>query len=160
MEQETIELDTRLGKRSVDPSRFIVFPRGLVGFETEQKFVLLQIKPEAPLLVLQSVTTPQFGLLVTDPKLFLPDFLPRVSDSEMHLLGLDDLSKAAILVTVSIPQGEPEKASLHLTGPIVINHISCIGVQITQNDMSGPTNITLSSFGEAKQAENSASTSS
>lgn len=65
MEQENkiIEIDTRLGRRSIDSSRIIYFPKGLVGFETEQRFVLLQIRADAPLLVLQSVTTPQLGYL-------------------------------------------------------------------------------------------------
>ena len=150
MEQEhtTIEIDTRLGKRSVDTSRIIEFPRGLVGFETEQRFVLLQIKPGAPLLVLQSVTSPQLGLLVTEPKCFLDDYEPHVSEAELNVLGLSDLSQAAVLVTVSIPQGEPAKATLNLTGPIVINHVTCIGLQIPQNDMAGPTRVNLYTLSE------------
>jgi len=155
MEQKIVELDTRLGKRYVEPSRFITFPRGLVGFETEQQFVLLQIKPDAPLLVLQSVQTPQLGLLVTDPKCFLPDFLPRVNEAEMTLLGLSDIHEAAMLVTVSIPQGEPEKATLNLTGPIIINHISCIGVQVPQNDITGSTRLDLCSFAAASEKSDS-----
>lgn len=143
MEQKTIEIETRLGRRSIDTARIIAFPRGLVGFETEQQFVLLQIKPDAPLLVLQSLRTPQLGLLVTDPKYFIEDFTPRVSEAELAVLGLSDLTDAAILVTVSIPQGEPEKATLNLTGPIIVNHVTCIGIQIPQNDISGPARVSL-----------------
>ena len=143
MEQKTIEIETRLGRRSIDTARIIAFSRGLVGFETEQQFVLLQIKPDAPLLVLQSLRTPQLGLLVTDPKYFIEDFTPRVSEAELAVLGLSDLTDAAILVTVSIPQGEPEKATLNLTGPIIVNHVTCIGIQIPQNDISGPARVSL-----------------
>lgn len=156
MEQKIVEIETRLGRRSVDASRIITFPRGLVGFESEQRFVLLQIKDDAPLLVLQSVQTPQLGLLVTDPKSFMPDFQPRVSDSERTMLGLKDLTEAAILVTVSIPPGEPERATLNMTGPIVINYLSCVGMQIPQNDMPGPAQVNLNSL--VQSAQNNAST--
>ncbi|MBQ7609376.1 MAG: flagellar assembly protein FliW [Desulfovibrionaceae bacterium] len=153
MEKNLVEIDTRLGKRSVDASRFITFPRGLIGFENEQQFVLLQIRPDAPLLVLQSVHTPQLGFLVTDPRCFLPDYMPRVSDAELSLLDIADLHDAAILVTVSIPMGEPEKATLNLTGPIIINHICCTGLQIPQNDISGPARVNLYSFEKSDQSE-------
>lgn len=152
MEQEktTIEIDTRLGKRNVDPTKFIEFPRGLVGFEGEHRFVLLQIKPGAPLLVLQSVNTPQLGLLVTDPKCFLDDFVPQVNEAEKSLLQIKDLNDVAVLVTVTIPLGEPSKATLNLTGPIIVNHYSCIGLQVPQNDINGPSRVSLYSLGEAE----------
>ena len=158
MEQEhtTIEIDTRLGKRSVDTSKIITFPRGLVGFEDEQQFVLLQIRPDAPLLVLQSVKSPHLGLLVTDPKCFIEDYSPHVSEAELSLLGLTDLQEAALLVTVTIPQGEPEKATLSLTGPIIVNYVTCVGVQIPQNDITGPARVNLY-VQKSKQEEESAS---
>ena len=154
MEQENtiIEIDTRLGRRSIDTSRIIHFPKGLVGFEAEQRFVLLQIKPDAPLLVLQSVTSPQLGLLVTEPKCFLDEYTPHVTEAEMTMLGLTSLDDAAILVTVSIPQGEPENATLSLTGPIIINHVSCTGMQVPQNDITGPARVNLYATPKASQA--------
>ncbi|MBQ7739115.1 MAG: flagellar assembly protein FliW [Desulfovibrionaceae bacterium] len=155
MEQEktTIEIDTRLGKRNVDPTKFIEFPRGLVGFEGEHRFVLLQIKPGAPLLVLQSVQNPQLGLLVTDPRCFLDDFVPQVNEAEKSLLQIKDLNDAAILVTVTIPLGEPTKATLNLTGPIIINHYSCIGLQVPQNDIKGPGRVNLYSLGDQESRD-------
>ena len=161
MEQEntTIELDTRLGRRIVDANRVIEFPRGLVGFEDEHRFVLLQIRPEAPLLVLQSVQNEHLGLLVADPLLFLDSYTPQINEAEKSLLQITDLKDAAILVTVFIPQGEPAKATLSLTGPIVINHRSCIGVQIPQNDISGPSRICLGDL-QKKQEDTSEEASS
>lgn len=155
MEQEitTIEIDTRLGKRIVDVSRIIEFPRGLVGFEDEHRFVLLQIKPDAPLLVLQSVQNPHLGLLVADPLLFLESYTPQINEAELSLLQISDLKDAAILVTVSIPQGEPSKASLSLTGPIIINHHSCVGIQIPQNDIQGPSRVSLYDLQNAKSSD-------
>ena len=128
-----IEIDTRLGRRCIDADKVIHFPRGLAGFENERDFILLQIRPDAPLLILQSVTTPVVGLLVADPYSFFDkSYAPQVSDAEKQLLSIESLEQAALLVTVSIPAGAPEKAVLNLTGPIVINFESRVGLQIPQ----------------------------
>ena len=128
-----IEIDTRLGRRCIDTDKVIRFPRGLAGFENERDFILLQIRPEAPLLILQSVNTPVVGLLVADPYSFFDrSYAPQVGDAEKQLLNIESLDQAALLVTVSIPAGAPEKAVLNLTGPIVINFEMRVGLQIPQ----------------------------
>ena len=128
-----IEIDTRLGRRCIDAEKVIHFPRGLAGFENERDFILLQIRPDAPLLILQSVTTPVVGLLVADPYSFFDkSYAPQVSEAEKQLLSIESLDQAALLVTVSIPAGAPEKAVLNLTGPIVINFEMRVGLQIPQ----------------------------
>ena len=128
-----IEIDTRLGRRCINADKVIHFPRGLAGFENEWDFILLQIRPDAPLLILQSVTTPVVGLLVADPYSFFDkSYAPQVSEAEKQLLSIESLDQAALLVTVSIPAGAPEKAVLNLTGPIVINFEMRVGLQIPQ----------------------------
>ncbi len=128
-----IEIDTRLGRRCINADKVIHFPRGLAGFENERDFILLQIRPDAPLLILQSVTTPVVGLLVADPYSFFDkSYAPQVSEAEKQLLSIESLDQAALLVTVSIPAGAPEKAVLNLTGPIVINFEMRVGLQIPQ----------------------------
>ena len=78
-----IEIDTRLGRGCINADKVIHFPRGLAGFENERDFILLQIRPDAPLLILQSVTTPVVGLLVGDPYSFFDkSFAPQVSEAE------------------------------------------------------------------------------
>jgi len=128
-----IEIDTRLGRRCIDADKVIHFPRGLAGFENERDFILLQIRPEAPLLILQSVNTPVVGLLVADPYSFFDkSYAPQVGDAEKQLLGIESLEQAAVLVTVSIPAGAPENAVINLTGPIVINYEARMGLQVPQ----------------------------
>ena len=142
MEKQEREIDTRLGRRVVDMDRVIHFPQGLVGFEEEREFVLLQLRPDAAMLILQSMKTPQLGLLVTDPFSFIDTFKPVVGEAEMKLLQLENLEEAAILVTVAIPNGQPDNATLNLAGPIVINHMARIGIQVPQNG-DGPSRINM-----------------
>lgn len=140
--EKEIEIETRLGKRTIDPEKIVHFPRGLAGFENEHEFTLLQLRPDAPLLILQSITRPEVGLLVADPYSFLSSYPVMVGEAEQQILKIDKTDDAAILVTVTIPAGEPEKAMLNLTGPIVINYQSHIGLQIPQG-FEGPAQVSM-----------------
>lgn len=140
--EKEIEIETRLGTRKIDPDKIVHFPRGLAGFEEQHDFTLLQLRPDAPLLILQSMTRPEVGLLVADPYSFLSSYPVIVGEAEQQLLKIDKTEDAAILVTVSIPSGEPENAMLNLTGPIVINHQEKIGLQIPQG-FEGPSQVSL-----------------
>lgn len=141
-EIDTIEIDTRLGRRAIDPSKIITFPRGLAGFEGEHEFTLLQIRPDAPLLILQSMNRPEVGLLVADPYSFLSSYPLMLGEAEKQLLKLEQPKDAAILVTVTIPEGKPEDAVLNLSGPIVINEASKLGIQVPQG-FDGPAQVSL-----------------
>lgn len=140
--EKTIEIDTRLGRREIDPEKIIKFPRGLAGFESEHEFTLLPLRPDAPLLILQSTKRPEVGLLVADPYSFLDSYPVILGDAEQALLQVDSSEDTAILVTVTIPEGHPEDAVLNLTGPIIINYHTRIGIQIPQG-FEGPTQVSM-----------------
>ena len=137
------EIETRLGRQAVDLDKVIHFPRGIIGFEDRKHFTLLQIRPDAPFLVLQSMDDPGLGLLVADPYLFLPDYTLKIGDAEQKLLQVTERADVAVLVTVAIPPGKPEETVLSLTGPILINHAVRIGLQVPQTDLKGSGKIKL-----------------
>lgn len=140
---ETREVDTRLGRQVVDLSKVIRFPRGIIGYEDHKEFTLLQIRPDAPFLVLQSMNDPTLGLLVADPYGFMPDYTVKVGDAEQKLLKMAKREELAVLVTVAVPPGKPEQTVLSLTGPILINQAEKIGLQAPQTDLKGPLKILL-----------------
>ncbi len=141
-EQQKLDIETRLGPRSIDPDKVLYFPRGIAGFENLHEFTLLRINANASMLLLQSMEQATLGLLVTDPFSFLPEYPARLSDAEEKLLRLKDKADLLVLVTVSIPAGKPEDAKLNLSGPIMINSRAKIGLQVPQ-DIKGPTQVRL-----------------
>lgn len=148
-----VEIDTRLGRRSIDADKVVHFPRGLAGFENERDFILLQIRPEAPLLILQSTSNPMVGLLVADPYSFMDKtvYVPAVGEAEKQLLQIADLGETAVLVTVSIPAGQPEAAVLNLAGPIIINSEARLGLQVPQC-ADGPQQVYMNGLKPAREA--------
>ncbi len=144
--ENEVEVQTRLGLRSINKDKVIYFPRGLAGFEGLHEFTLLQIRPDAPLLVLQSMDNPEVGLLVADPYSFMSDFKIKIGDAEQKLLRLKNIKQTAVLVTVTIPEGKPEETALNLVGPIIINHEARIGLQVPQSESKTPHQVLISSL--------------
>jgi flagellar assembly factor FliW len=134
---------TRLGEREIALDSVIDFPRGLIGFEQHRRFVLLPLGGESPFLLLQSVTDPTLGLLVADPYPFVPDYEISLSSSEERLLSATEREKLAVLVTVTIPRNAPKKTTLNLSGPIVMNTETRLGLQIPQVDLAHPAKFPL-----------------
>ncbi|MDR1946992.1 MAG: flagellar assembly protein FliW [Desulfovibrio sp.] len=147
MEKSGIKsIETRLGRREVLSDKVIRFPRGLIGFEGQREFSLLQIQENAPLLLLQSIEEPSLGLLVADPFVFIPEYSLTVDDAEQELLQAKSVEDIAVLVTASIPPGKPEDAVLNLLGPILVNHVLRLGLQAPQFDASGPSRVHVRSM--------------
>lgn len=149
--KQEIEIGTRLGRRRIDMDKVIYFPRGLAGFEGMHEFTLLQIRPEAPLLILQSMDDSSLGLLVADPFSFKRDYRIKVSDAEQKLLRLKSVRQVAVLVTVSIPNGKPAEAVLNLSGPILINHQARIGLQAPQVESEEPAHLRIADVQERQE---------
>ncbi len=144
--ENEVEIQTRLGLRSIQKDKVIYFPRGLAGFEGLHEFTLLQIRPDAPLLILQSMDNAEVGLLVADPYSFMADFKIKIGDAEEKLLLLKDMKQLAVLVTVTIPVGKPEETALNLVGPIIINHEARIGLQVPQSENHAHNQVLISSL--------------
>lgn len=135
-------VETRLGRLSLPEDRVLTFPRGLIGFMGHREFTLLQVRDDSPFLVLQSLSDPTLGLLVADPYTFMTDYEVVIGDADLRLLGVTDRQQITILVTVTIPQGMPERTTLNLSGPIVVNNETRLGVQIPQTEGRYPSHFT------------------
>lgn len=118
------------------------FPRGLIGFMGHREFTLIRLREESPFMVLQSLDDPKLGLLVTDPYNFMTEYEVVIGEADRRQLGIETREQATILVTVTIPQGVPERTTLNLSGPIVINNEARIGLQIPQTDSRYPAHYT------------------
>ncbi|EHJ46203.1 Flagellar assembly factor FliW [Solidesulfovibrio carbinoliphilus subsp. oakridgensis] len=135
-------VETRLGRMSLPEDRVLTFPRGLIGFMGHREFTLIQVREESPFLVLQSLDDPKLGLLVADPYSFMTEYEVVIGDADRRLLGIETREQATLLVTVTIPQGMPERTTLNLSGPIVLNNEARIGLQIPQTDSRYPAHYT------------------
>lgn len=143
-EDGKIVVQTRLGERAVDPERVLTFPKGIIGFEQCREFTLLQLKDNSPFVLLQCLDDPTLGLMMANPFEFMESFEVRVGDAEQRILQIDSIEEVAVLVTLTIPRGRPQEASLNLSGPVLVNIKNRVGLQVPQTDPRQPSHFNLS----------------
>lgn len=123
---------TRFGTITIKKEKIINMPFGILGFPDKKQFVILQHKENSPFFWYQSVDDPTLAFVITSPFLFNPDFEVDVEDTvkEMSWNGNREGDHFELYVVVNIPKGSPEKMTVNLIGPILINNKTCQAVQM------------------------------
>jgi flagellar assembly factor FliW len=126
---------TRFGRLEMEKSRIIHFPNGLLGFPANKDFIILEHKPDSPFCWLQSVESPSLAFVLTNPFLVQADYLEGLSPTEKMIFGQGEKgSQKIVFALVTIPRGEPEKMTVNLLGPLVIDIVTKTGSQVILAD--------------------------
>lgn len=118
----------------------IGFPLGLFGFETEKKFLALEPPGAAPVVLLQSASTPQLCFITLPVLVVDPHYRLAISAEDFEELGLPPGRQPRIgeevlcLVLITIKPGRPTTANL--LAPLVVNLKTMRAVQAIS--MDGP----------------------
>lgn len=135
---------SRFGEIAVDEKLAITFPKGLLGFPSHRRYLLLKSEADSYFLWLQSIDTPELAFAVTDPALFVADYeIPLVAE---QIKGLDIvcLSDAQVLVIVN---KHGTQLTGNLMGPLVIHAERRRGVQVVLQDKKAQTRVPLVDLG-------------
>ncbi len=138
-----IQLNTRFGELSFDPSKIITFPRGIPGFEKNKRWALFHEVDEngkrvgGVVVHLLSIDDGNVALPLTDPSLFGFSYEFELSDSEVAELKLEDPSDLLVLAVMSTNKEAPLGKDLppaantyaNISMPILINTRSRTGMQ-------------------------------
>lgn len=126
------------GEVDYDESAVVHFPAGLPAFEKETRFLLIEQAETAPVVFLQSLTTPQLLFLALPARFIDPAFRLEMVPEEREVLGLgpdsgtvegEDLISLAIL---TVREGAPVTANL--LAPVVIGARTRRALQVIQPD--------------------------
>jgi len=124
---------TRFGEFEVPEDEILEFPEGLFGFEKERRFVLLATQEKSPFFWLQSVDDPDLVFIVSEPWGFVENYefqLPQESKKKLEVKEEKDLRVFCLVV---IPEN-PQKATMNLKGPLVLNLPQRTGKQVIINE--------------------------
>ena len=115
-------IKTRIfGEVTIDDSKMIHFPGGIVGFPDLKDFALIHDAEQgnqAGIRWMQSVQEPEFAMPVVDPLVAKEDYNPVVDDELLKVIGNGE--DILVLVTITVPS-DLTKMSVNLKAPIVIN---------------------------------------
>ncbi|MDX2494615.1 MAG: flagellar assembly protein FliW, partial [Desulfuromusa sp.] len=68
------QIQSRFGEIEYNPEETILFPQGLLGFESLRNFIVMPNKKDGPLFWIQSTEDPEVAFVLTDPTNFFFDY--------------------------------------------------------------------------------------
>jgi len=141
---------SRFGTVTIPDDRVINFPKGLLGFSKQTQFCLLEPGDESCFFWLQSVEDPALAFVVTDPRLFIPEYAVPIRPEQLRDLGISTLDDAQVFVIVNKVE---QTLTGNLQGPLVINTTTRSGEQMVLADKRWTTRHALVQLGvEAARA--------
>ena len=127
---------SRFGWMSIDDSRVMTFPRGLLGFPNHHRFALIQTNPENYFFWLQSIDDANLAFVVTDPTTFFKDYAVPVREEVSTELQLADPTAVQVF-TICNKVGD--WLTGNLLGPIVINAENRLATQVVLTEKKWTT---------------------
>ena len=122
---------------SVSQENIIAIRDGIIGFPQLKRYVVMDLEDEQNVTMkwLQSVDNPKIGLLITDPKIYFPDYQVEVIKEELEEINLEDGDLDAAIVILTFNK-EDQYLSANLRAPIILNVTKKLGKQLilTESD--------------------------
>ena len=108
---------TRFGDVEYHPDKTILFPKGLLGFESLREFMVMPAENEDPLICLQSLEDPQVAFLMVDPQRYFPEYRIDLGEKEAGVLGLGQDDDYCLLTMITVLQDQ--SVTLNLVAPVL-----------------------------------------
>jgi len=120
---------SRFGNIEVSDDSILTFPSGLVGFPEYRQYVVFEDDQGVEYQWLQSIDDPNLALVIIQAEKIDPCLADHVPADAIEALGLSEENPGSLSVVVTIPSGAPEKATVNLRAPILVNVCSRIATQ-------------------------------
>ena len=124
---------TRFGDVEVDESLIFTFISPIIGFEDAKNFVLIENDDNNIFRWLQSTQYPDLAFPVSKASYFQIDYNFEIDDKTVDMLELASIDDVLSLNIVNIPKGQPQKSTINLLAPIIINKRTKAAAQLILN---------------------------
>lgn len=119
----------RFGELDVPEDKIIEFPKGILGFEQFQQYVILQSEESEPFKWMQSIEDPNLAFVIANPAFFFPNYKLEMHIRELSEINVSESSSIETYVIVTIPK-DISQMSANLQGPLLINTDDNLGKQV------------------------------
>lgn len=121
------------GDLDIDTIAQWTFPKGLPGLEDEKQFVLLPIEGNDSFQVMQSVTSVNVALIVSNPYTIINDYSFEIDEPALELLEIQSQEDLMILSVMTLKKPF-ESSTINLQAPLVFNIKNHTAKQMILND--------------------------
>ncbi len=125
----------KFGKIQYSETDVVTFVRAILGFEDLRRYVIITRPESDPFKWLQSLEDPNVAFVIVEPRLILDNYIVELSQHDIKQLhGSQQLNDYKIFVIMTVPKGHPEKISVNLQGPLIINIKNMKAIQMVLNN--------------------------
>ena len=129
-----MRIETRtLGAVDVTPESFLTLPEGLVGYEGEREYALVQPERYAPFLWLLSFSDPDLALPVLPASRVAPGYTPAWGNGDRRAIGAVE-SDALDVYLVANLDASTGALTVNLRAPILVHPATRLGRQVVLSD--------------------------
>lgn len=125
---------SRFGEIDIDENLIFTFIEPIIGYEQFDKYVLIEHKENSAFKWLQSAQEPTLAFPVTAPAMFEIEYEFEISDEKADKLELTSAESLISLNIVTIPPNHPERSTINLLAPIIINAANKKAMQLILQD--------------------------
>lgn len=126
------------GNVEVSSDSFLTLPEGLIGFEDQNEYVLLEREDCRPFRWLVSFQDPGLAFPILEAADVLPDYKAPLSVVERALLELEEGEAPALYLVASVVD-EGRQVYANLRAPLVVNRRLRTGRQVVLLDTAYET---------------------
>jgi flagellar assembly factor FliW len=123
----------QFGELDYSEDAALLFPRGLPGFETARRFVLLDDPEFAPLVHLQSLETENLCFLAMPVRSIDPEYETMLASEDREALGMQE-GEVSTLDLALLSAARDGSLSANLLAPVVIDLSTRRAVQAVRFD--------------------------
>lgn len=122
---------SRFGQVDATSEEIIIFPQGLIGFESSRQWLILPDPDNGDVAWLQSVAQPQVALPLVSPRKFAPEYKVNVPNRQLSILKIRSVDRIYVLNVVS---KSGKTLTVNLRSPVVINLTKRLACQVITSD--------------------------
>jgi flagellar assembly factor FliW len=111
---------TSLGQIQYAEEQRFVCPSGLLGFEQQQCFILVDDVKVSPFQWLQNEDDGEMAFLIISPTTVRPSYQLSLDRSSLEDLSIEDSNETNIFVIATLAN-QPQDTTLNFKGPLVFN---------------------------------------
>jgi flagellar assembly factor FliW len=121
----------RFGELEINQEEVLSFPKGMLGFTEEKKYVLIPAddKQETPFSFLQSVEEGELCFVVLDTFSFFKEYDFELDEATLAELEIEKPEDVLVFTMVTIKDSLKE-ATTNLKAPLIINSMKRRGKQV------------------------------
>lgn len=129
-----MKIETQMfGAIDIETDKILAFQDGLLGFEANKRYALVEAEELKPLAWLVSVDDPDIAFPLADARYFAKDYEVGITEEDREALDVTNDAEVAIYTIVSLPTDE-KPLTANLRGPVVINFTTKLGRQVVLRD--------------------------